>query len=721
MTAHPGIGAKAPAIPRRSFMTVDSQDVLLQWFERAVLVFLALYLFLHVLPRAWRSLITDFPNYYTAAQLADQHFDTSRMYEWQWIEREKDHRAIPIRVIGLVPITPFSTLFVWPLTHVDALTAKRAWIVFTLLLLVPIAWMLHSMTDLSYRRIALIFALSFPLYSNLEDGQFYVLLLLIVAAACWAYLGGFVPLAGAFVALAAASKIFPLILFVFFLQKRAWRALVSGTLAGVVCIATSTVVFGWSVHRTYLREILPATVHGEAMPPYVTNASISGILHILFLNEPQWNPAPWRASVPAFSILLPLLSMLLLAPAILLIRRADHSPRRILLEWSALLTGSLTVSTIPASYNFVLMALPMCVLSSLLLEHRRYAWLAAALAAYIGVGFSFPASSHVSGLAILLYTPRLPLMIALLLGFYALLLMDRSGKSHSHDWSRVLWAAAMLIAVVAAARSTYLRERAVRAEYAYRLPNATQGYLDAELHSDGSGLRYIAFTLDGYHLMRSDGTAVLANQSSDPFDELSFTAAGGRTLVEQAGAPQSNVFDLSHPANPVIRDARDPALSADAASLAFVRDDHGRGRLMIQQLIKAEAGAIRALTPPELNVYEASFLSESRYAFAASDRGRPPQIYLTDAAHSNSPLPLGESRYPALSLDGRWMAYSHFENGAWNLWVRDQASGVARRVGNVPCNEIQPTWESDSKTLLYSTDCGRSLWFTAVARRRVIP
>jgi hypothetical protein len=28
---------------------------------------------------------------------------------------------------------------------------------------------------------------------------------------------------------------------------------------------------------------------------------------------------------------------------------------------------------------------------------------------------------------------------------------------------------------------------------------------------------------------------------------------------------------------------------------------------------------------------------------------------------------------------------------------------------------------NDSKTLLYSTDCGRSLWFTAIARRRVIP
>jgi hypothetical protein len=702
-------------------VTEDRQRPLSLWIERALLLILILYLSIHIMPRAWRSLITDFPNYYTAAQLADQGFDTSRMYEWQWIQREKDHRAIPIRVMGLSPITPFSTLFVWPLTHLGALAAKRVWIVLSLLLLFPTGWMLRSMTGLSYQRIAIIFALSFPLYTNLEDGQFYILLLLMIVAACWAYLRGFLVLSGALVAVAAASKIFPLILLVFFLQKRAWRALVSSVLVSAACIASSVAVFGWSAHRTYLNEILPATLHGEAMPPYVTNASISGILHVLFLNEPQWNPAPWHISVLCFSLLLPLLSMLLLAPAILFIQKDDRSPGRALLEWSALLTASLTVSTIPASYNFVLMAMPMCVLGAILLERRRYAWLAAALIAYVGVGFPFPTPFHVNGLAILVYPPRLWLMIALLLGMYALLIHDLPHKSLARDWTRPIWAAAMLISVAFTARSTYSRERAVRQEFAYRLPIAAQGLLNAESRSVGNDLHYVAFTLDGYHLMRSDGTAVIADPASDPFDELSFADADGHTFVEQAGAPQSNLIDLQNPAAPLIRDADDPALAADARSLAFVRDDHGRGRLMLQTLSNTESVEARALTPPEFNVYEASLVSGSTYAFAASDRGRPPQIYFSDATHTNSPLALGESRYPALSPDGRWLAYSHLEHGAWNLWIRDQETGATRRIGNVPCNEIQPSWESDSKTLLYSTDCGRSLWFTAIARRRVIP
>jgi len=50
------------------------------------------------------------------------------------------------------------------------------------------------------------------------------------------------------------------------------------------------------------------------------------------------------------------------------------------------------------------------------------------------------------------------------------------------------------------------------------------------------------------------------------------------------------------------------------------------------------------------------------------------------------------------------MAYSRLDRGIWNLWLRDQTTGLTRRVADVPCNQIQPSWESDSRTLLYDTD-----------------
>jgi hypothetical protein len=675
------------------------------------------------MPRAWKSLITDFPNYYLAATLAHQGFDTSRMYEWEWIEREKDHRDIPVRVIGLVPLTPFSTLFAWPLTGLKPLAAKRVWILATIALLIPLGWMLRQMTHLSYRRIALLFALSVPFYRNIEYGQFYVLLLFMIVAACWSYLRGWHSLSGALIAIAAASKIFPLLFFVFFLQRRAWRALAAGAITGAATIALTTGVYGWNAHRAYLREILPAALHGEGMPPYVTSASLSGILHILFLSEPAWNPRPWHSSVAAFSILFPVVSMLLLAPAILLIRREDNSPRRILLEWSALLTAALVVSTFPASYNFVLMAFPACVLWALLLEKKQYAWLAALLIAYIGIGIGWPFSipAQIKGLAIFIYTPRLPILIVLLAAIYAMLRTKGGAGARSGDWTRFAWAAVMIVSVAANIRSAWVRENGVRKEFAYRLPIAQQDFINAHPQSEAGELRYVSFSLDGYHLVTAKATGYTVDPAAgSPEDDLSYSSGRGPILVERALTPESVVVTPANPTQPVLRNAQDPMLSADGKSLAFLRGDRGRMQLMIHLLSAPSAQPDRTLTPPELNVYEASFLSDSAYAFAASD-GSQPQIYLTDAAHINAPIGLGVSRYPALSPDGAWLAFSRNEGGVWNLWIRDQRTGAVRRIGNVPCNEIQPSWLADSKTILYSTDCGRNLWFTAIAQRKVIP
>ena len=390
------------------------------------------------------KLNTDFPNYYLAARIAHEGSDTARLNEWVWLQREKDHRALDARIIGLVPITPFSTLVMWPLTGLAPLTAKHVWLLVNLALLVPLCWLLRALTGLPYRRIALIFALSFPLHRNLLYGQFYLLLLLLIVAGCWAYLREYYVLAGALVAIAAAAKIFPVLFFIFFVQRRAWRALVAGTVTGLASLAVSVAVFGWNLHRTYLHEVLPWTLRGEALPPYVAaSASISSVLHYLFLAEPQWNPQPWHSSPLCYALLQPTLQMLALAPAILLIRRQDRTDGRILLEWSALLVASVAISTLPASYHFVLLALPVCVLAALLLQREWYGWLAVLSVVYLGIGFPLSSPTAMIGPKILLYIPRLPLMLALLLGIYLLLWRDQGAEGSSWNWTHYAWTGSM--------------------------------------------------------------------------------------------------------------------------------------------------------------------------------------------------------------------------------------------------------------------------------------
>lgn len=702
-------------------MTALSKLRAISWAERALLCFAVLFLCLHSLPRAWRTLNTDFPNYYTAARLVHERYDTSRMYEWTWIEREKDHRGVDNRVIGLLPITPFSTLAVWPMAELTPLAAKHVWILLNLAFLVPIGWMLRRMTELSYQRISLVLLLSFPLYRNLLYGQFYILLLLLLTAACFSYLRGHRALSGALVAIAAACKVFPLLLLVFFLQRRDWRALASATITGLSAVAVSIAVFGVNANRTWLEEILPWVMHGAGLGTYANSASISGVLHCLFLSEPQWNPHPWHSSPVMYALLAPALQMLVLAPAILLIRSEDARKRQILLEWSALLTATLAISTIPASYNFVLMVFPVCVLSAILLQDRQYRWLAALIVAYLGIGFPLPVPNRPLGLALLLYVPRLPLMIGVLFGTYALLWRGNPRESMAGDWRRYAWALAMVASVILTVRSTLHLERAEREEYAYRLPLQAQGYLNAGPRSTANGVSYIAFTLTGYHLITEGPNGVQKDANDDlAEDDLSFSSGFGHVLVERASALGSRIVDLQNPSQTLVDNAREPMISADGRDLAFLEDDRGRGQLMLRPAFQSSSAAAR-LTPLQWNVYEASFLSQSDYAVSAVEEGALPKIFLVNAAHKNTPITIAESRYPALSPDGRWLAYSHLDHGVWNLWLRDESSGLARRIADVPCNQIQPSWESDAKTLLYGSDCGRSLWFTAIARRKVLP
>src|ERR1039458_3987784 len=61
------------------------------WAEYLLLAMLAgLFLFRSFIP-AWRSLNTDFRNYYVAARLYREGSSLTRVYDLTWFQRQKDH------------------------------------------------------------------------------------------------------------------------------------------------------------------------------------------------------------------------------------------------------------------------------------------------------------------------------------------------------------------------------------------------------------------------------------------------------------------------------------------------------------------------------------------------------------------------------------------------------------------------------------------------------
>src|ERR1700756_273855 len=155
-----------------------------EWIVSALMI---AYFAIHTLPAAWKTLNTDFSNYYLTARLAEEKSETSRIYEWIWLQRQKDHRNIDQRIISLVPITPFSTLAVRPFASLAPLAAKHWWQISNMAMVAALVVLLRSVTRLTLRRILLALALSIPLGKNFLYGQYYVLLLLVLTLAYWCY------------------------------------------------------------------------------------------------------------------------------------------------------------------------------------------------------------------------------------------------------------------------------------------------------------------------------------------------------------------------------------------------------------------------------------------------------------------------------------------------------------------------------------------------------
>ena len=700
-----------------SYLDAGPESVRRKWLIASEWILVAVLLTqigLRSAPKAWHTLGSDFPNYYLTARLKSEHYDTTRIYEWIWLQRQKDHRAVDQRIVGMVPITPFSTAFVYPLTSMPPLTAKHCWLIFNFVLLLVTFALLRYLTLLSWRHIFLIAALSVPLRANFLLGQYYVLLLFLLTWACWLYVRQKRFAAGLLVGLAAGLKIFPVIYLLLFLRKRDWKAFAGGMFASAGSFAVSVWLFGWELNQTYLTQVLPATFRGEALAPYnLQAASLSSLLHRLFIYEPQLNPHP-AANIPwMFSVLHPLLQIAVVAPAILFAIPGDHDPRRIRLEWAALLLASLAISTSPASYLFTLLILPVALIAGWFREEGKHIWAAVLLVLYFLGGLLGGKADSPAGWAALAAVPRLYMLILLVMFSYLVLLTVNRPNEPKRD--RSLWILAMLSILAFSVVTNLRHQRGLYADYKWRIAEPAEILMASHPAVQADATPFIALLNDGYHSAVMRGDSVELSHASEE-DLLAITATSNERWIEQTGKESTIQSTLA--ARSEIRDAQFPTASPDGRWLAFLREDHGRARISVRALDRKDI-ADKLVTPPELNVLEMSFLPDGALIFAADFAGRP-SLFTANQQGSIRSLDFGTARYPSVSPDGHWLAYSQLQKGTWNLWLRNLKDGYPERLTNAECNDTEPVWTEDSQTLIYASDCGRGLWLSALCRRRVV-
>jgi hypothetical protein len=259
-------------------------------------------------------------------------------------------------------------------------------------------------------------------------------------------------------------------------------------------------------------------------------------------------------------------------------------------------------------------------------------------------------------------------------------------------------------------------QRGLYEDYQWRVAGPPNALIAAHPQEQEQAIAVVALMPDGYRVgkLRNSIWELSATSSED---ELSLAVSGDERWIERAGRESRLISNK--PGRTEIHSADSPVVLSDGKRLAYLREDHGRAQVWVRDL-QDEDGEDMAITPKELNVLEMTFVPGGGLIFSADAAGRT-GMFEIDLAGNTSRMSGTEARYPAASPDGKWLAFSELEGGNWKLWLRSLEDGTSRRLTTAQCNAMEPAWAADSKTLLYASDCGRGLWFTAICRRRVVP
>ena len=700
--------------------------------EMLVLIALCALFVVKGLVPGWRSLISDFGNYYTVARLLSNHYALDRIYDWIWLQRVKDHWSIPQPLVGFVGLTPFSVLPIVPLAWMDALDAKRVWLVVNVGVLAASLYGMQRITVMGVRRVALIaFLAIIPLRNNFLLGQMHVVVLGLLVLAYWLatrkrWFGcGFV------LALAASLKVYPLFFVFYFLRKRQWKpaAVLAGATLGL--LALCFLLFGEPVMRVFLIEQFPRMLRAEANDPFsLTAPSASSLFHRLFLTQPLVNPQPLLSSPMLYALLYPLWQLSLLGATLLAISSRDGDPRRRSLEWAAFTCLLLALSTEPASYHRVV----LIFVAVLAVDAIKGIWHRTILLGCYFVACNLHPAVSAQHLIWALSIDFLPfwalvaMLVCLLAGLRAATSMPYGSWAPQSGWPRWKFAMALagFAAIWCAASATTLTHARSLAGPQYLAEGTSRTFARFAPHPVGKHSMTVAMGWQGYRVEDEGGGGAQTGPPGVEEDQLAIGSSPNvnRYWIEAVSGGISRLVELPVSSSsaaivPIatILDAEAPALSPDGRSLIFLREVKGAGRAWMVHL--DESGRILdaplPVTPEKMNVWDAVIAAPGLLLFSAAEDGNP-RLF---AAHpGESPRRIQDAGNamdsstvnPANGL----LVYRQRNGSYWHLFAAGLAGSGATQLTFGDCNAYGPAW-SDAATLLYISDCGRGMGLGAVA------
>lgn len=294
----------------------------------------------------------------------------------QSIPRHLGLQANPSKTIDYNAHPPTSVLLALPFAQFNYPDAVLAWNVVSLLAFLTSLMLVARVLPVpSTLHVPILAFLTFchPLYGNLHNTQLTLILVLLVTAIWALERSGKSYTAGLLIGAAAAIKLFPAYLAVYYAARGQIRPLRAAALSFAVLTLLTALVLGFDTYDDYLRVVLP---HQTKFRSFGYNLSIAGFWHKLFDPEGEhgWMTPLWLCPALArWGTVLSDLVITLLVGA-LAYRAKTFAQRDLAL--ASVVTAMLLVSPVTWDISLPLLLVPIAVIAR---NAESSQWIAIAL------------------------------------------------------------------------------------------------------------------------------------------------------------------------------------------------------------------------------------------------------------------------------------------------------------------------------------------------------
>jgi len=312
------------------------------------------------LRQAWTRTESDFPSYYTAAHLLLKREPLRGFYDMATFQQHMDALVVPSRLGGYIPQTPLTMLPFVPLARFAMERAKQFWLLADLAFLGGTVFLLTRLTTLGLAGVLGLFLAGIgSLYTNLQLGQYYVLILFLLTLAGYLLAEGSDFSAGFVLGFVCSLKLITAPFVIYFAWRRNAKALTGMCAALALGLIVATMLFGWADLAYYLGQILPRSAAGETLDPFNPGiGTVTTLLRRLLISEPELNPHPLLNSPALFQFLRTTFTVSILLLSMFIFGRSKST----VASYAGFLVALIFISPNTASYTFLLLLLPTALL-----------------------------------------------------------------------------------------------------------------------------------------------------------------------------------------------------------------------------------------------------------------------------------------------------------------------------------------------------------------------